>query len=80
MDWLLLLYLNILDTTIRNILICTKYLQKHNYTVNTMDIKQRENAGCMYMFKYRCDSVIKQRQQQSTSHVFVLNLVIVRMS
>jgi len=31
-----------------------------------MDINQRENARCMFMFKYRClsDSVIKTGQQQ----------------
>jgi len=31
-----------------------------------MDINQRENARCMYMFKYRClsDSVIRKGQQQ----------------
>jgi len=31
-----------------------------------MDINKRENARCMYIFKYRClsDSVIKKGQQQ----------------
>ena len=41
-----------------------------------MDINQRENARCMYMFKYRClsDSVIKkgqQQQQQQNQQSFV---------
>jgi len=49
---------------------CTIYVQtiylRHKYTVYTMDINQRENARCMYMFKYKwlSDSVIKKGQQQ----------------
>jgi len=35
-----------------------------------MDINKRENARCMYMFKYRClsDSVVKIGQQQQQTN------------